>query len=153
MATRSGARGFEAEVALKVLHPHLASLEGARRMLFHEARVASLVRHPNVVHIEDFGEDEGHTYIEMELVDGAALCSLLGALAARGVSIPTSLAVHLAREVALALHAAHEVEEADGTPAGIVHRDVSPKNILISKRGFVKLCDFGMRMFFGLTSR
>jgi hypothetical protein len=113
-------------------------------MFIDEARISSYIRHSNVVYIEKFGEHDGLYYMVMEHVDGCSLLQVIRACAAEGRKLSAAIAVHIAIEVAAGLHAAHETAGDDGAPLGIVHRDVSPSNVLLTRDGRVKVIDFGI---------
>jgi eukaryotic-like serine/threonine-protein kinase len=135
-ARQSGSHGFRKTVALK--DPQF------ERMFLSEGRLAMRVHHPNVVETLDLGEVDGLVYLVMEWVDGESLSTLIKAT--EKVSDPLSLpmALHICARAARGLHAAHTVLDDDDQPAGIVHRDVSPQNIMISFDGHVKVVDFGV---------
>lgn len=137
-----GARGFQKLVAIKTLLP--ASEDSARmeRMLFEEARIASSIQHSNVVHTIELGEHQGALYLVMEWVDGEPLSQLLKVSGSRG--LPLLLAVNLIGQTLRGMQAAHELCDEAGAPLGVVHRDISPHNILVSYRGVAKLVDFGI---------
>jgi serine/threonine-protein kinase len=139
----TGAKGFQRLVAIKRLHPHLESEEEFVSMFLDEARLAARIRHPNVVATLDVEDDE-HLYIVMEYVEGDRLLAFLRHAAKSGEKIPPPIATRVAMDTLAALHAAHELTDDDGSPLGLVHRDVSPQNILISVDGSVKLVDFGI---------
>ena len=141
---RSGAAGFNRLVAIKVIHPHLSRDKNFVQMFVDEALISARIDHPNVVHVEELGETDGMYFLAMEYVHGASLSQLLSKLVKEGRRLKPELAVHIAARVAEGLHAAHETRDADGHMLGIVHRDVSPQNVLISSRGHVKLIDFGI---------
>jgi serine/threonine protein kinase len=107
-------------------------------MLLTEARIHSALSHRNIVQIHDLGiSEDGEYFIVLEYVEGHDLRAVMEAATALGVQIPDSLALHIAYELAQALHFAHELKDADGHPLGIVHRDVSPSNVLLSNSGEV----------------
>jgi serine/threonine-protein kinase len=144
LAQRHGAAGVSRPVVIKVIHPHLAEDEQIVRMFIDEARISSHIRHSNVVYVEKFGEHDGIYYIVMEYVDGCSLLQVIRTCAAEGRKLSGAIAVHLAIEIAAGLHAAHETTGEDGAPLGIVHRDVSPSNVLLTRDGRVKVIDFGI---------
>jgi serine/threonine-protein kinase len=144
LGRRHGAAGVSRPVAIKVIHPHLAEEDLIVRMFIDEARISSHISHGNVVYIENFGEHQGVYYMVMEYVDGCSLEQVLKTLSMRGHRIAPEVAVHVALEAAAGLHAAHETAGDDGAPLGIVHRDVSPSNILLTRDGRVKVIDFGI---------
>ncbi|MDP3276281.1 MAG: protein kinase [Deltaproteobacteria bacterium] len=139
----TGAKGFQRLVAIKRLHPHLESEEEFVEMFLDEARLAARIRHPNVVATLDVEDDE-HLYIVMEYIEGDRLLAFLRHAAKSGEKIPPNICVRIAMETLAALHAAHELTDDDGSALGLVHRDVSPQNILVSVDGTVKLVDFGI---------
>ncbi|MBK8170562.1 MAG: protein kinase [Sandaracinaceae bacterium] len=144
LGKRQGAAGFAKLVAIKVIHPHLAKDQNFVRMFVDEALISARIDHPNVVHVEELGEFDGTKFLVMEYVHGCSLSQLLGTLARDSRRLAPELAVHIAVRVAEGLHAAHETVDDEGNLLNIVHRDVSPQNVLISSRGHVKLIDFGI---------
>ena len=144
LARRVGAAGFSRHVAIKVVHPHLAEDQGFIRMFIDEALLSARIQHPNVVHVEELGEDNGTYFLAMEYVHGSALSTLLGSLAKLERRLSPDLAVWIAMRLADGLHAAHELRGEDGAYLGVVHRDVSPQNVILSMSGHVKLIDFGI---------
>jgi serine/threonine protein kinase len=144
LARRRGVGGFSRLVALKLVHSHLLEQEGINRLFLEEARIAANIAHPNVVNVEEVGQCAGNYFIAMEYVHGVSLGELLGSLVDRRLRMSPKLCVWLAAQVAEALHAAHEATGENGLPLEIVHRDISPQNILISHTGHIKLIDFGI---------
>ncbi|MFK7985105.1 MAG: protein kinase [Sandaracinaceae bacterium] len=144
LGRRSGPADFSRFVALKVVHEELAHDVKLIEMLLDEARMAVHVQHPNVVRVEELGEADGRPYLVMEYVDGVTLSAVLAGLVQRRELLPVATAVHLAAEVAAGLHAAHDATDERGRPLGMVHRDVSPQNVMISAHGHVKVIDFGV---------
>jgi serine/threonine-protein kinase len=143
-ASEEGPRGFSRDVALKRILPQFAHNPEFADMLATEARVSALLQHPVIVQILEFGEIEGIYYLALELVEGCDLRRLRFACNKRGVPMPPGLACYLMAEVASALAYAHARCDSDGRPLEIVHRDVSPSNIMVATSGAVKLLDFGI---------
>src|SRR3982751_3477749 len=143
LATQHGAEGFEKLVVLKrILTPFSADPQ-FRNMLLDEAHISMSLSHSNIAQVLDLGVSAGRYFLALELVDGWDLGRVLHRAATAGVRLPRELALYVTAEVCRALAYAHS--KADGqTPLGIVHRDVSPHNILLSDQGEVKLTDFGI---------
>lgn len=141
-------------VAIKVVHQHLAYDPEFVAMLADEARIASAIRHPNVVEIREFilGRADGRNYIVMEYADGETLAMFLKQ-AARGKRVSTALAASIGADVAGGLHAAHELRGPHGESLDLVHRDVSPQNIIVTYDGRVQLTDFGVAKATGRIQR
>jgi serine/threonine protein kinase len=149
----SGLAGFERIVAIKVIHSHLAAEDSFVRMFLDEARLAARIHHPNVGEIVEVGEDDGIFYMIGELIFGQSLRALMRRSRKKGIKIPNALLADITAQVCRGLHAAHELKDTDGNPLGLVHRDVSPRNILITYDGFVKLIDFGVAFSQGKVSQ
>ncbi len=132
--------------AIKQVHAHLAHDPDFVVMLMDEARIATQIRHPNVVELREtsMGEGDGVNFLAMEYVAGESLSTLMRAAAARGLRVSPAVAASVGADVAGALHAAHELRGASGDLLEIVHRDVSPQNVLVRYDGRVKLTDFGV---------
>jgi hypothetical protein len=139
-----GKHGFEKLVAIKTILPRFAADPQFQRMFLDEARIASGIRHANVAQILDLGDEQGVLYIAMEWVDGDALTKLAKALAQKGQRIPMSILLRIVADTCGGLHAAHELHGKGGAPLNLVHRDVSPHNVLVDGGGVVKLIDFGI---------
>jgi len=139
LAIAHGASGFQREVAIKTLAPEHAGDPELERALIREATLGGTLRHRNLVAIEGLGCDDGAYYVVMEYVDRGDLAHALG-----GRPLGELLALHVAHELALGLAYLHAATDARGLPLGIVHRDVSPANVLVSSTGDVKLGDFGV---------
>ena len=146
LAKRVGAAGFARPVALKVIHPHLAENDEFSAMFVDEANISARIDHPNVVHVEELGQlKNGRTlFLAMEYVDGRLLAQLVRALGKMQRRMSPEVAVSVVAQVAAGLHAAHEVTDDDGRPLNVVHRDVTPHNVLVSYEGHVKIIDFGI---------
>jgi serine/threonine-protein kinase len=136
--------GESHHVAVKRVLGELAAEPLYRSMFEDEARLGMLLRHPNIVRVHDAREVQGAFLMVMELVDGTSLKSLLDRAHARGACMPVPAALHVMREVAKALEYAHGATDARGEHLAIIHRDVSPHNVLLSRSGAVKLTDFGL---------
>jgi len=144
-AKRTGVEGFQKIVAIKKILPHLADDEEFVTMFADEAKLAAQLNHPNIIHIYDLGKIQaGGYFIAMEYVDGRDLRGIQRAGRDLNIPLPVPLAVYVASRVASALDYAHRRRDAEGNELNIVHRDVSPQNILISYEGDIKLCDFGI---------
>ena len=144
LAESLGPMSFRKLVAIKRMLPVYAKNKRYVQMLLDEARISGGINHPNVVQVIDMGQFDGQHYIAMEYVDGIDLAGVLRTLRAQGRHMPLSIALHVARCIARGLHAAHALTDNDGRPMRVVHRDVSPHNVLISHEGYVKLIDFGV---------
>ncbi len=136
--------GFEKRFALKTLLPHLAEEGSFRAMFLDEMRIASQIVHPNVCEVHDFGEADGTLFLALEWIDGLTLQSWLGALRKTKQRTPTLVALRIAADIAMGLHAAHELRGPDGSSLQVVHRDVTPHNIIVRSDGVSKLVDFGI---------
>ncbi|MGE0790161.1 MAG: serine/threonine-protein kinase [Sandaracinaceae bacterium] len=145
--------GFRRVFAVKRLAPALRDDRAARAMFIDEGRLAGLIRHPNVVSVLDVGEDERGPYLVMEFVEGISASALLRWAATSGVLLPVQLCLRLVRDVALGLHSAHEITDHEGRPLRLVHRDVSPQNVLIGFDGIACVADFGIAKAAGRTTR
>lgn len=144
IAWRGGPRGFNKRFAIKRILPQLASDSHFVSMFCDEARICAALSHPNIVQVVDFGEHDGELFMAMEYVDGVSCAKLLRAVASRKERFPLGAALFIAHEVLRALRYAHDARDERGRPLGIVHRDVSPGNVLIGRAGEVKLTDFGI---------
>jgi eukaryotic-like serine/threonine-protein kinase len=131
------------KVVIKLVRPEYACDEEYTRMFVDEAMVASSIHHPNVCEIQELGQDEGVLYMVLEWIAGDALSGLISR-DGEPAALPLEIAVRIAADACAGLHAAHEAVDDDGQPLNIVHRDVSPPNILLSLHGQVKVSDFGI---------
>lgn len=147
-ARQHGQRGFQKLVAIKTILPHLADEPEFERMFLDEARIASGVHHPNVCEIYELGEERRTLYLAMEWVSGDSLSRLLRA-SGKTESIDPRVAARIIADACAGVHAAHELTDEDGRQLGVVHRDMSPHNVLLSADGNVKVCDFGVAKALG----
>ncbi len=143
LAKTQGVAGFEKFLCLKVIHPNFADDEQFIEMLIDEAKIAVGLNHVNIAQIFDLGHDEKQYFIAMEYIDGADLFKIMRSLSERDVDVPVDTAVYIAQEICTGLDYAHRKRDENG-PLGIIHRDISPQNILISNAGEVKIIDFGI---------
>lgn len=140
-----GAAGFSRPVAIKRILQHLSSDPDFVAMFVEEARVVSELQHPLITQIHDFGKDDhGQYFLVMEWVEGCDFAQIAQSFSADGGLLPWPIAAAIGIEILGALGAAHARVGADGEPAPVFHRDVTPQNILLSTEGFVKLTDFGI---------
>jgi serine/threonine-protein kinase len=139
-----GAAGFARTVAIKRLHPQFAKDPAFVSMLVDEARLAARIRHPHVVGTLDVALEDGELFVVMDYVDGASMAHLQERLTSGQALMPWRLAAFVAGQTLLGLHAAHEATSEQGEPLGIVHRDVSPHNVLVGADGVVRVADFGV---------
>ncbi|MBI3200835.1 MAG: serine/threonine protein kinase [Myxococcales bacterium] len=142
-ARLKGSRGFQKIVAVKTMLPKLSEDPQFERMFLDEASLASQVRHPHVVEIMDLGEQDGVLFLVMEWIEGTPLSTLIKAARQSG-GIPLPIAVRIAMQACAGLHAAHELRDGAGELVGLVHRDVSPQNLLVTYDGVTKVVDFGV---------
>jgi serine/threonine-protein kinase len=144
LSRRAGPHGFQKVVAVKRILPQLAQDSDFVAMFVDEARVCARLAHPNIVQVFDFGEHDGELYMAMEYVEGTTAARLVRAAAARGEEVPLEAALYIALSILRGLDYAHSVRGEDGRHLALVHRDVSPGNVLIDRSGAVKLTDFGI---------
>lgn len=147
-AVQRGVAGFERPVAIKRILPSIAADPDIVRMFVEEAKLAVQLSHPAIAQVFDLGregqDDDAGWFIAMEYIDGQSLLTLSERFTARQERLPLGAVCHLTERIAGALHHAHFAADARGRPLGIIHRDVSPGNVLISFAGEVKLIDFGL---------
>jgi hypothetical protein len=143
-ARLDGAHNFHKPVVIKKILPHLSADPNFVSMFIDEAKITAQLNHPKIVQVFELGTTDNELFIAMEYVEGIDLLKLLRYHARRSRRITEHIAVHIAHEVLDALDHAHQAIDDEGRPLAVVHRDVSPGNVLISSRGAVKLTDFGI---------
>jgi serine/threonine-protein kinase len=144
LARLEGKHGFEKLVAIKTILPKYAADEAFQKMLLDEARIASCIEHVNVAQILDLGEEHDTLYLVLEWVEGDSLSRLARAVKKSGQQMPPGIILRIVADACGGLHAAHELRGQDGRLLGVIHRDVSPQNILVSTSGMAKVIDFGI---------
>src|SRR5262245_48763942 len=144
LARSVGPEGFEKLVVLKKILPRYAENPRFVQLFLDEAKLAASLDHPHIAHVYDMGKVDGHYFFTMEYVHGQDVRTTMRRMARADTPFPIDHAVQIAHNVAAALHYAHERRRTDNTLLDIVHRDVSPSNILVSYDGAVKLVDFGV---------
>jgi len=144
LAVQDGPSGVRRLVVTKRIRPQLAARPELRRTLLDEARVLARLDHPNLVRLLDVGEDGGGPFLVVEYLAGETLLMLLRDRAARGERLPWPVLCRIGADLAAGLAAAHGTSAADGSPAPILHRDLTPSNVVVCRSGAVKLIDFGI---------
>ena len=144
IARQESVGGFEKPVVLKILQPRYAQNPRVVSMFLDEARLAAKLNHPAIVHVYDVAEDEGLKYIAMEYIHGETIADIVTRGLGADKYLPLEHAIHIVRQAAAGLAYAHERRDPDGRVTRIVHRDVSPTNILVSYEGQTKIVDFGI---------
>ena len=143
-ARMRGVEGFQKTVAIKKILPHLSDNQDFIEMFVDEAKLAAQLNHNNIIHIYDLGKIQNSYYIAMEYIDGFDLKTILRQGQERDNPLNVELALFIASKIAAALDYAHRKRDFEEKEMGLVHRDVSPQNVLISQEGDIKLCDFGI---------
>lgn len=144
-----GAGGFVKTVAVKALHPQFSGDPEFVKMFLDEARVVARIRHPNVMPIIDLVEDAGDLFIVMEYVHGVTLSQLLRQVQRSGTEVPIGVSLRVMTGALHGLHAAHEAKDPTGRPMELIHRDISPENIMVGADGYARLIDFGIASALG----
>src|SRR3954471_18917859 len=143
LARQLGMQGFEKIVVIKRARPELADPE-TTALFLDEARLVATLEHPNIAQVYEIGAVNGAYFFVMEYVDGADVRRLIETSIAKRYPIALADALYIITHVCTALHYAHEKHDLEGRPLNIIHRDVSPSNVLVSHDGAVKVCDFGI---------
>jgi serine/threonine-protein kinase len=149
LAVARGPSGFNKLVVLKFLKAELALESEFRRMFLNEARLAARLNHPNVVQTNEVFEEDGRPIIVMEYLEGAPLSRVVSRARDQGQPIPMAMHLRIVCDVLSGLHYSHELKDYDGTPLGVVHRDMTPQNVFVSFDGKVTLLDFGIAKLTG----
>ncbi len=144
LASRTSSHGFRKQVAIKLLLPHFFDREDIQRLFSDEARLAARLSHPNICQVFDFGVEHELYYLVMEFVDGVRICDILNAESSSHRFLPPELAARIVADAARGLHFAHQLRSEDGGKLGVIHRDISPENIIVTTAGFTKVLDFGI---------
>ena len=152
LARLVGPSGFERPVVIKRILPHLAREPGFSDMFRDEARLVAAIRHPNVVFVHELGRDKDELFLVMEYLEGESVASLMRRATSSGRAIHPSLIAYIVAEACAGLHAAHDLET-DGEKQRIVHRDVSPHNLVVTYSGQLKVIDFGIAVSENRLSR
>jgi serine/threonine protein kinase len=153
LAKTKGLAGFEKLLALKVINQEYANEDRFIQMLIDEAKIAVGLSHVNIAQVFDLGQYNGIYYIAMEFVDGCDVLELVNGLHALGERVPIEAVCYIGRQMCSGLHYAHSRKDKSGMPLNIVHRDISPQNILVSRAGEVKVVDFGIAKAAGVSTR
>lgn len=143
-ARAHGPRGYHRELIIKRMLPQWAADPNFIRAFIDEAKILGMLNHPNIVGAFDFGEDQGRHYLALEYLDGPSLAEIMNRRQREAAPIPVGIAAFIAREVCHGLSAVHCLRQPNGVPLRIIHRDVTPSNVMTTRAGAVKLLDFGI---------
>lgn len=144
LATHGQLAGFQTPLVIKRILPNLAHTREFTEMFLDEARIASLLQHPNIATILEVGRERDEYFLAMELVQGEQLSQVIRTLTDKKEKLTPTLSAFIASQIAAGLHYAHTICDPSGEPLHVVHRDISPQNVLISYEGAVKIIDFGI---------
>jgi len=144
LACERGELALDRLLVIKRILPHLAEDQTFVRMFLYEARLAARIQHPNVVQIYELGEADGFPFMAMEYVPGSTIKALVKAANRTGDLVSIGAAIEILSQACAGAHAAHELRDPSGSPVGLVHRDLTPHNLMVTDTGLVKLLDFGI---------
>src|SRR5688572_7190193 len=139
-----GPSGFQRPVVIKRILPHLSRQKDFVDMFLDEARIVSVIRHPNVVQVTELGHENEELFLVMEYLEGESTAGLMRRLSSRAEKLEPALAAYIVAEACAGAHAAHEQLDSTGANLGIVHRDLSPHNVFVTYGGAIKILDFGI---------
>lgn len=143
-ARAHGPGGYQRELIIKRILPQLAADPSFIRAFVDEAKILGMLNHPNIVGAYDFGEDQGRHYLALEYLDGPSLAEIMGRRQQRQDPVPVGVAAFIAHEVCQGLAAVHALRQPNGALLDVIHRDVTPSNVLTTRTGGIKLLDFGI---------
>ncbi|MCK5690645.1 serine/threonine protein kinase [Myxococcota bacterium] len=144
LARHSGVEGFEKDIVIKRIRPHLSAEQSFVNMFLGEAKLAAQLNHPNIIQIYDLGKIKESYFIAMEYIAGRDMSQVIPKAREKGIPFPVEYALKIASNVCEALHYAHSQHDSFGNPLAVVHRDISPENIRLAWTGTVKILDFGI---------
>jgi len=144
LCTKMGAHGFQKQFIIKKIAKDLLENEEAQQLFINEMKIHSLLYHPNIVQLFDFKENNATFLLILEYVPGRSLRSLISQIKKNSQKVPLSWCLSALCDCALALSYLHELKDKNGAPLGLIHRDLSPDNILLTPQGTAKICDFGL---------
>lgn len=143
-ARAHGPGGYQRELIIKRILPQLAADPNFIRAFVDEAKILGMLNHPNIVGAYDFGVDDGRHYLALEYLNGPSLAEIMSRRQQRQAPVPVKIAAHIAREICHGLSAVHALRQPNGTALEIIHRDVTPSNVMTTRLGAIKLLDFGI---------
>jgi serine/threonine protein kinase len=148
-ARAHGPGGYQRELVIKRILPHLAQDPDFVRAFVDEAKILGMLNHPNIVGVYDFGEDQGRHYLALEFLDGPSLATLTERATELRAPIPPGIVAYVGKEICNGLAVVHSARDPRGEPLGLIHRDVTPSNVITTLNGGVKLLDFGVAKIAG----
>jgi serine/threonine-protein kinase len=152
LARQEGVEGFQKDIVIKKIRPEISQKQEFVQMFLNEAKLAAMLTHPNICQIFDLGKIGDSYFIAMEYIAGRDMNRIINASAKRGIPFPMEYALKIASNVCEGLYYAHSKVDYNGNPLNIVHRDVTPENIMVSWDGAVKILDFGIAKAANLVS-